>query len=163
MRFGSFGREDNVLVTTFKSGGFDFRILPRNVSPLLPPVLSSRCDAHSLFIHASRQANLVGRGSTGGPPKEQDEPLQIPKKTKLYLEQTQREREFSVGEWRGVGSPTSVCVCVCVCLTCTVVRQICTVCSSAICASSACPPHGHLSRSSRTAGPWPRALAPIFG
>ena len=28
-----------------------------------------------------------------GPPPEQDIPLQIPKKTKLFVEQTQRERE----------------------------------------------------------------------
>lgn len=31
--------------------------------------------------------------TTTGPPPEQDIPLNVPKKTKLYVEQTQRERE----------------------------------------------------------------------
>jgi len=30
-----------------------------------------------------------------GPPPEQDIPLAVPKKTKLYVEQTQREREMA--------------------------------------------------------------------
>ena len=40
-----------------------------------------------------RQANLDGAAHPPGPPPEQDVPLSIPKKTKLYVEQTQRERE----------------------------------------------------------------------
>ena len=39
-----------------------------------------------------RKANLENDGGTAGPPPEQDVPLSIPKKTKLYVEQTQRER-----------------------------------------------------------------------
>lgn len=34
--------------------------------------------------------------SATGPPPEQDVPLQVPKKTRLYVEQTQREREHAV-------------------------------------------------------------------
>jgi Bardet-Biedl syndrome 1 protein len=42
-----------------------------------------------------RGANLEIQGSAG-PPPEQDVPLALPKKTKLYIEQTQRERDHTV-------------------------------------------------------------------
>ena len=40
-----------------------------------------------------RTADLDVSSPPHGPPPEQDVPLSIPKKTKLYVEQTQRERE----------------------------------------------------------------------
>ncbi len=70
LRFGSYGREANTLLAT--------------------------TDAGSLFVKMLRRgANLESQGSAG-PPPEQDVPLALPKKTKLYVEQTQREREHAV-------------------------------------------------------------------
>eukprot|EP00899_Mesostigma_viride_P012791 jgi/Mesvir1/21512/Mv03955-RA.1 len=71
MRFGRFGREDNTLIATSSSGALSIKILPRN-------------------------ANLDNVKGSTGPPPEQDIPLDVPKKTKLYVEQTQREREQAV-------------------------------------------------------------------
>ena len=68
LRFGRIGREDNALAITARSGAVRVRILPRL---------------------AKLEANPEG----AGPPPEQDVPLAVPKKTKLYVEQTQRERE----------------------------------------------------------------------
>mmetsp|Transcript_36995 Transcript_36995/g.44743 ORF Transcript_36995/g.44743 Transcript_36995/m.44743 type:complete len:613 (+) Transcript_36995:397-2235(+) len=71
MRFGRFGREDNTMVLTHSSGSLTFKILPRH-------------------------ANLEVSSNPTGPPPEQDIPLNVPKKTKLYVEQTQREREQAI-------------------------------------------------------------------
>lgn len=68
MRFGKFGREDNTLVLVHKSGSLTVKMLQR-----------------------SAFADLTTAAS--GPPPEQDIPLAVPKKTRLYVEQTQRERE----------------------------------------------------------------------
>lgn len=72
VRFGRLGREDNALAVTTKSGALHVKILPR-LAKLDPD--------------PARRA---------GPPPEQDIPLPVPKKTKLYVEQTQRERECGV-------------------------------------------------------------------
>ena len=71
LRFGKFAREDNTLVLVMKSGGLSIKILPRTSS-------------------------LEKVGSSTGPPPEQDIPLAVPKKTKLYVEQTQRERDQGI-------------------------------------------------------------------
>eukprot|EP00741_Cyanophora_paradoxa_P005276 tig00000865_g5115.t1 len=68
MRFGRYGREEASLVLSFKSGAISIKMLPR-------------------------LANLDVGTVHAGPPPEQDIPLNIPRKTKLYVEQTQRERE----------------------------------------------------------------------
>merc|ERR1719321_2013031 len=71
MKLGTFGREEGSMVLSFKSGALMVKILQRN-------------------------ANLDVSSSTPGPPPEQDIPLDVPKKTKLYVEQTSREREQAI-------------------------------------------------------------------
>ena len=43
-----------------------------------------------------RNVDLEKSKMHAGPPPEQDIPLTVPKKTKLYIEQTQRERDQAV-------------------------------------------------------------------
>ncbi|XP_066279675.1 Bardet-Biedl syndrome 1 protein-like isoform X2 [Branchiostoma lanceolatum] len=71
MKFGRFGREDGALVMTTKGGGLIVKILKRN----------------SVFEE---------KDSRPGPPASQNQKLNIPKKTKLYVDQTMRERENAV-------------------------------------------------------------------
>eukprot|EP00735_Rhodelphis_limneticus_P001522 TRINITY_DN12154_c0_g1::TRINITY_DN12154_c0_g1_i1::g.26505::m.26505 TRINITY_DN12154_c0_g1::TRINITY_DN12154_c0_g1_i1::g.26505 ORF type:complete len:585 (-),score=107.23,sp/Q3V3N7/BBS1_MOUSE/40.00/1e-141,BBS1/PF14779.1/2.4e-77,BBS2_Mid/PF14783.1/4,BBS2_Mid/PF14783.1/91,BBS2_Mid/PF14783.1/2.8e+02,BBS2_Mid/PF14783.1/3.9,PHTB1_N/PF14727.1/1.2e+03,PHTB1_N/PF14727.1/1.6e+02,PHTB1_N/PF14727.1/3.2 TRINITY_DN12154_c0_g1_i1:527-2281(-) len=71
MRFGRYGREDHTLITVYKNGALSIKMLPRTT-------------------------NLEVTGTNTGPPPEQDIPLNVPKKTKLYVEQTQREREEGI-------------------------------------------------------------------
>lgn len=70
MHFGSYGREENSLVLTFKSGGIMVKMLQRQAN------LDANISVHAI-----------------GPPPEQDVPLNIPKRTKLFVQQTQREIE----------------------------------------------------------------------
>lgn len=72
MKFGRYGREDASLVLVLKSGTVLLKMLPRTVS---------------------LEANT---SKSGGPPPEQDIPLRVPKKTSLYVEQTEREKKFGV-------------------------------------------------------------------
>ena len=72
MRFGRFGREENALVTVAANGGVATRIMPRRAN------LTSG-DAARDGVAAAAAAAV---------------PLAVPKKTKLYVEQTAREREF---------------------------------------------------------------------
>ncbi|CAE7590337.1 Bbs1 [Symbiodinium pilosum] len=71
VKLGTFGREEGSMVLSFKSGALMVKILQRN-------------------------ANLDGTSVAVGPPPEQDIPLDVPKKTKLYVEQTSREREQAI-------------------------------------------------------------------
>jgi len=71
IKLGTFGREEGSMVLSFKSGALMVKILQRN-------------------------ANLDVSSTTPGPPPEQDIPLDVPKKTKLYVEQTSREREQAI-------------------------------------------------------------------
>lgn len=71
MKLGTFGREEGSMVLSFKSGALMVKILQRN-------------------------ANLEVSNAAPGPPPEQDIPLDVPKKTKLYVEQTSREREQAI-------------------------------------------------------------------
>merc|ERR1719409_1850982 len=70
-KFGTFGREEGCLILSLNSGGLVVKILNRN-------------------------ANLDASSAAPGPPPEQDIPLDVPKKTKLYVEQTNREREQAI-------------------------------------------------------------------
>jgi len=71
LRFGQYGREESSLVLLTRAGALDIKML-------------------------QRKANLESSSVAAGPPPEQDIPLNIPKKTKLYVEMTQREREQAV-------------------------------------------------------------------
>ena len=69
IKFGTFGREEGALVLNFKSGGINVRML-------------------------QRRATLDSQLHKEGPPPEQDIPLDVPKKSSLYLEQAEREKEM---------------------------------------------------------------------
>ena len=77
MRFGRFGREENALSMVFENGGVAAKILPR------------RAD---LTKRGASQEDV--RDDARGGVDARDIPLAVPKKTKLYVEQTAREREF---------------------------------------------------------------------
>jgi len=70
--FGKLNGEGNTLGILYTSGAFSLKILKR----------SAKLDPSQIPLP--------------GPPAEQDIPLEVPKKTKLYLEQTERERENAV-------------------------------------------------------------------
>lgn len=71
IRFGRYGREDGTLILTTKGGGLLVKILKRT-------------------------ATFEDRDNTPGPPLAQSVRLNVPKKTKLYVDQTLRERENGV-------------------------------------------------------------------
>ncbi|XP_006893345.1 PREDICTED: Bardet-Biedl syndrome 1 protein isoform X2 [Elephantulus edwardii] len=66
--FGRYGREDNTLIMTTKGGGLIIKILKRT-------------------------AVFVEGGGEAGPPPAQSTKLSVPRKTRLYVDQTLRERE----------------------------------------------------------------------
>jgi Bardet-Biedl syndrome 1 protein len=66
--YGTYGREENALIVVHGQGALTIKMWRRTA------------DADTI-------------NGAGGPPPEQDIPLPVPKKTKLYVEQTQRERE----------------------------------------------------------------------
>jgi len=68
IQYGVFGREEGCLLINTASGGLHTKII-------------------------QRQANLTGSSQRPGPPMEQDIPLNVPKKTKLFLELVDREKE----------------------------------------------------------------------
>uniref|UniRef100_A0A8C1Z2Q1 BBSome complex member BBS1 n=1 Tax=Cyprinus carpio TaxID=7962 RepID=A0A8C1Z2Q1_CYPCA len=73
--FGRYGREDGTLIMTTKGGGLIVKILKRT-------------------------AVFDDRDSAPGPPIAQSIRLNVPKKTKLYVDQTLRERENAVAMHR---------------------------------------------------------------
>ncbi|XP_064407943.1 Bardet-Biedl syndrome 1 protein isoform X3 [Latimeria chalumnae] len=73
--FGRYGREDGTLIMTTKGGGLIIKILKRT-------------------------AQFEEKDMTPGPPLAQSIKLNIPKKTKLYVDQTLRERENAVAMHR---------------------------------------------------------------
>jgi Bardet-Biedl syndrome 1 protein len=75
MAFGVLGREEGSLVINYKSGGLAIKML-------------------------QRQANLEVSTQRPGPSSKQDIPLNVPKKTKLFVELTKRERDNSVSMHR---------------------------------------------------------------
>lgn len=75
VRFGRYGREDGTLVMTTRGGGLMVKILKRT-------------------------AAFEDRDGAAGPPLAQSVRLNVPKKTKLYVDQTLRERESGVAMHR---------------------------------------------------------------
>jgi Bardet-Biedl syndrome 1 protein len=65
--FGTYGTEPNTLVLSYRNGGLEFKMI-------------------------SRVAKLEGTGK-GGPPPEQEVPLKLPSRTRIYMEQTEREKD----------------------------------------------------------------------
>ena len=68
MHFGRYGRESGAMISTHKNGALSIKLLPR-------------------------QASLSASKKKSGAPPEQDMPLDIPRKTRLYVENTQREHD----------------------------------------------------------------------
>lgn len=102
MVFGPYGREPHALCTCSAGGTVRVRFLKRCADACCGRGVEGRgCRCLRLtfarFPSAaphSRRASLDAKGGIGtGPVPEQDVPLSIPRKTRLYLEQTQRERE----------------------------------------------------------------------
>eukprot|EP00106_Octopus_bimaculoides_P021578 XP_014789020.1 PREDICTED: Bardet-Biedl syndrome 1 protein-like [Octopus bimaculoides] len=75
LKFGRFGREEGNLILTTRSGGLIVKILRRH-------------------------ADLDVKDVTPGPPMAQNVKLNIPKKTKLFVNQSIRERENPVAMFR---------------------------------------------------------------
>jgi len=73
MTFGLYNRDPSTLVMSTKNGGLCVKILKRSAVLEIPDT------------------------DTKGPPKEQEIPIPVPKKTKLYVDQIERERG-SAGE-----------------------------------------------------------------
>ncbi|XP_044125970.1 Bardet-Biedl syndrome 1 protein isoform X2 [Bufo gargarizans] len=73
--FGRYGREDDTLIMTTRGGGLIIKIL-------------------------KRMAHFEDKDTTLGPPTGQSIKLNVPKKTKLYVDQTLRERENAVAMHR---------------------------------------------------------------
>ncbi|XP_041469808.1 Bardet-Biedl syndrome 1 protein-like [Lytechinus variegatus] len=75
LKFGRFGREDSTLVMSTKRGGLIVKILKRN-------------------------AAFEDKDMVRGPPASQQQKLNVPKKTKVFVDQTMREREHGVSMHR---------------------------------------------------------------
>lgn len=74
--YGLYGREENSLIVIHGQGAITIKMWRRT-------------------------AEIDNLNIVAGPPPEQDIPLPVPKKTKLYVEQTQREREKAADIHRG--------------------------------------------------------------
>ncbi|XP_074644382.1 BBSome complex member BBS1-like [Tubulanus polymorphus] len=75
LKFGKFGREDGTMIMTTKGGGLIVKILKRT-------------------------ATFEEKDICSGPPVSQSIKLNVPKKTKLFVDQTMRERENAVAMHR---------------------------------------------------------------
>lgn len=75
IRFGRFAREDGTMVMSTKSGSLFVKILKRS-------------------------AKFEERALTAGPPAAQNVKLNVPKKTKLFVDQTLKERENAIAMHR---------------------------------------------------------------
>lgn len=74
MKFGRFGREDNTLIMTTKKGSLSVKILKRTAK----------------FIPQDFEEERQPNNSAGK--------LIVPKKTKIFVDQTMREREQYLGK-----------------------------------------------------------------
>ena len=74
LKYGRFGREDSTLVMTTKRGGLLVKILKRS-------------------------SQFEDKDLVKGPPAAQNQKLNVPKKTKVFVDQTMRERENGICEY----------------------------------------------------------------
>lgn len=58
------------------------------------------CVSHVQILPRTANLEVAAAAGGSGPPPEQDVPLDVPKKTRLYVEQTQRELEHAVNMHR---------------------------------------------------------------
>ncbi len=109
MKFGRYGREDAALVMTTKGQLWRLSLLVRFCSVCADDFCDSLRDVSHKEIVAfagggliikmlKRSATLEEKGTSGGPPAAQGTKLNVPKKTKLFVDQTMREREHAVSE-----------------------------------------------------------------
>ncbi|XP_049569810.1 Bardet-Biedl syndrome 1 protein isoform X10 [Orcinus orca] len=84
--FGRYGREDHTLIMTTRGGGLIIKILKRT-------------------------AVFVEGGGEAGPPPAQAMKLNMPRKTRLYVDQTLREREAGTGRPLPAAPPGRPCLC----------------------------------------------------
>ena len=83
LRFGRFGREDNTLIMVTASGALDVKILKRTAK-FVP-----------LDVDGERLPSAARAPASGGK-------LIVPKKTKLFVDQTMREREQYLGKHKAI-------------------------------------------------------------
>lgn len=70
MKLGCYGTESNAIALSYRNGGLEFKYI-------------------------ARKAKLE-ENNDSGPPVEQSQPLKLPKKTRLYLEHVEREKQSAV-------------------------------------------------------------------
>ena len=99
LRFGQYGREDSTLIMVHgNTGSVTIKILKRLADIEHKGIKGLHRNFYTVPVLKRLLIFLVFspccQGTYGGPP-EQDIPIAVPKKTKLYVEQTQREREHA--------------------------------------------------------------------
>lgn len=70
LKFGTYGREPNTLVLSYRNGGLEFKVVSRK--------------------------GKFEEIANGGPPQEQEIPLNLPVCTKIYIDQVEREKKYSI-------------------------------------------------------------------
>lgn len=97
IKFGKFGREDANLIMTTKSKIFYIQFYDQISNGLIKLfVFFFKLDGGLIIKILKRTAQLAEKSSHGGPPEAQSKKLDIPKKTKLYVDQTTRERDNAI-------------------------------------------------------------------
>jgi Bardet-Biedl syndrome 1 protein len=88
MKFGRLGREDATLVMITKSKNFFFILKNKKKS-----IYFILIDGGLIIKILKRTATFEESDTLHGPPKEQQVKIDVPKRTKLYVDQTLREKE----------------------------------------------------------------------
>ena len=94
MKFGRFGREDNTLIMVSKNGALTVLILKRTAKFTIikdENVENTKVMSHNSVTNLSSNNNNFANVVSGGK-------LIVPKKTKLFVDQTMRERDEYLGK-----------------------------------------------------------------
>lgn len=101
--FGRYGREDGTLIMTTK-GSKSLKLIIKFKKTTLYRLLHHFmhlcffcCAGGSLIVKILKRTAVFDDKDSSGPPTAQSIRLNVPKKTKLYVDQTLRERENAVG------------------------------------------------------------------